>query len=69
VNSHKNKEIKQDKIVQLFFAHAGKISYLIVNGEAEVIIDKQKTEESWSPLISSFISGTTIEIDGGYLAE
>jgi len=41
VNSDKNREIKQDKLVQLFFSHIGKSNYLIVNGEAEVIIDKK----------------------------
>lgn len=54
VNSDKNREIKQDKQVQLFFAHPGKSSYLIVNGEAEIIIDKQKTEELWSPLVKAW---------------
>ena len=49
LNSDKNKEIKQDKHVQLFFSHPGKSSYLVVNGEAEVIIDKNKTDELWTP--------------------
>ena len=40
-NSYKNREIKQDKHVQLFFSHTGKSTYLVVNGEAEVIIDKK----------------------------
>ena len=49
VNSDKNREIKQDKHVQLFFSHPGKSSYLVVNGEAEIIIDKNKTNELWTP--------------------
>ncbi len=49
INSDKNKEIKEDKHVQLFFSHPGKSSYLVVNGEAEVIIDKNKTDELWTP--------------------
>ncbi len=49
VNSDKNREIRQDKHVQLFFSHPGKSSYLVVNGEAEVIIDKNKTDELWTP--------------------
>ena len=48
VNNDKNREIKQDKHVQLFFSHPGKSSYLVVNGEAEVIIDKNKTDELWT---------------------
>jgi general stress protein 26 len=54
VNSDKNKEIEQNKNVQLFFAHPGKSSYLIVNGEAEVIIDRSKTEELWTPLVKTW---------------
>ncbi|MES2381785.1 MAG: pyridoxamine 5'-phosphate oxidase family protein [Bacteroidota bacterium] len=50
VNSDKNREIKQDKNVQLYFSHPGKSSYLIVNGEAEIIIDKKKIDELWSPM-------------------
>jgi len=48
-SSDKNKAIKVDKNVQLFFSHPTKGSYLIVNGEAEVIIDKTKIEELWTP--------------------
>lgn len=48
-SSDKNKAIKVDKNVQLFFSHPTKGSYLIVNGEAEVIIDKTKIEELWIP--------------------
>jgi general stress protein 26 len=54
VNSDKNKEIKADEQVQLFFAHPGKSSYLVVNGEADIIIDKNKTEELWSPLVKTW---------------
>jgi general stress protein 26 len=54
VNSDKNNEIKQDKKVQLFFAHPGKNSYVVVNGEAEIIFDKNKTEELWSPLLKTW---------------
>lgn len=49
-NSDKNKDIKQNEHVQLFFSHPGKSSYLVVNGEAEIIIDSTKTEELWTPI-------------------
>ena len=49
-SSDKNKAIAADKAVQLFFSHPGKSSYLVVNGEAEIILDKQKIEELWTPL-------------------
>lgn len=49
-DSDKNREIEDDKNVQLMFAHPGKSSYMIVNGEAEITVDRQKIEEFWSPL-------------------
>ena len=48
--SDKNKAIAADKNVQLFFSHPGKSSYLVVNGEAEIILDKTKIEELWTPV-------------------
>ncbi len=50
-NSDKNEDIVQNKSVQLFFSHPGKNSYLVVNGDAEIIIDRKKIEELWSPLV------------------
>ena len=47
-NSDKNKAIASDKEVQLFFSHPGKSSYLVVNGEAEIILDTEKIEELWT---------------------
>ena len=49
-SSDKNKAIAADKDVQLFFSHPGKSSYLVVNGEAEIILDKAKIEELWLPI-------------------
>jgi general stress protein 26 len=46
-NSEKNKAIEQDKMVQLFCAHPGKNKNFVVNGEAEIIYDQQKTEKLW----------------------
>ena len=48
--SHTNKDISINKRVQLFFAHPGKNSYLVVNGEAEIILDQTKIEELWTPV-------------------
>lgn len=47
-NSEKNNAIEGDKKVQLFFSHPGKKSYLIVNAEAKIIIDKTKINELWT---------------------
>ena len=49
-NSDKNKAIASDKEVQLFFSHPGKSSYLVVNGDAEIILDEVTIEELWSPV-------------------
>jgi len=49
-HSDKNNEIVKDRNVQLFFAHPGIGSYLVINGEAEIIVDRYKTDELWSPL-------------------
>ena len=54
VHSEKNLEIKDDKHVQLFFADPGKSSYLVVNGDAEILVDKEKTDELWSPLVKTW---------------
>jgi general stress protein 26 len=43
-NSDKNQAIEVDNKVQLFFSHPGKSRYLIVNGEAEIMFDKDKIE-------------------------
>lgn len=50
-NSDKNNDISINKNVQLFFSHPGKNSYLVVNGEAEITLDKNKIEELWNPLV------------------
>jgi len=57
VHSDKSREIKKDKHVRLFFSHPGKNSYLFVKGEAEIIIDKQKTDELWTPLVETWFKG------------
>lgn len=49
-NSEKNQAIEADNKVQLFFSHPGKNRYLIVNGEAEIIFDKAKIDQLWTPV-------------------
>lgn len=56
-DSDKNKEIEQDKNVQLFYSHPGKDSFLIVNGVAELIFDRKKIEELWSPVLNAWFTG------------
>jgi general stress protein 26 len=50
INSEKNKQIEANREVRLFFSHPGKSSYLVINGEAEIVISPIKTEDLWSPL-------------------
>ena len=49
-DSDKHKAIASDKNVQLFFSHPEKGSYLVVNGEAQIILDKTTVEELWTPV-------------------
>ncbi len=49
-NSGINKAIASDKNVQLFFSHPAKNSYLVVNGASEIILNKTKIEELWTPI-------------------
>lgn len=53
-NSEKNSEIENDKNVRLYYSHPSKSSYMVLNGEAEIIFDKQKVEEIWSPLVKTW---------------
>lgn len=48
-NSEKNSDIAKDKDVQLFFSHPSLSSYMVVNGEAEIILDRFIIEDLWSP--------------------
>ena len=49
-NSDKNKAIAEDKDVQLFFSNPDKNIYMVVNGEAEIIIDKITINKLWTPI-------------------
>ncbi len=53
-NSEKNSEILSDNRVQLFYAHPGKNSYAVVNGEAKILFDRAKIDELWSPLVKTW---------------
>lgn len=53
-NSIKNKEIENDKSIRLYYSHPSKSSYMVLNGEAEIIFDRQKIDEIWSPLVKTW---------------
>lgn len=49
-NSDKNREIAVDPHVKLYYAHPGKSSFLVVTGTADIVYDREKIRELWSPL-------------------
>ena len=53
-DSDKNREIAEDNHVQLFYAHPGKSSYMVVNGIASISTDRQKIEQLWTPLVKTW---------------
>ena len=57
VLSDKNRVIKADSQVQLYFAHPPKGNYMIVNGNAEVIMDTNKVAELWSDEQQTWFKG------------
>lgn len=50
-DSEKNKEIQENAAVQLLFAHPGIGSYMVVNGEAEIVADREMIEQLWNPVV------------------
>jgi general stress protein 26 len=50
MDSEKNAAILKNNKVQLYFSHPGQNSYLIVNGEAEIITNQNKINDLWSPI-------------------
>ena len=53
-NSDKDHNIKRDDRVQLFYSHTGNYEYLSIFGKAELINDKSKIEELWTPMAKTW---------------
>jgi general stress protein 26 len=53
-DSEKNRQINDGSEVCLMYMHSGKQHYLTLTGSAQVIVDRQKTEELWSPFIKAW---------------
>jgi general stress protein 26 len=49
-DSDKNKDIQQDDQVQLLYSNHASSEYLSVYGHAEIVRDRQKIEELWTPI-------------------
>ena len=50
-NSDLNLEIEKNNPVQLFFTDVRKGSFLVINGEAQIVHNHAKIDDLWSPLI------------------
>ena len=53
-NSDKNKEIDNDDKVQLFYSHTSNYEYLSIFGRAEIVNDRLKIEELWTPMAKTW---------------
>lgn len=53
-SSNKNREISEQNRVQLFFSDPGKSSFVAITGIAEVVNDKEKTDELWNTLMKTW---------------
>ena len=52
--SGKVDDISKENTVYLMFSHPGKNSYLHVKGTCEVLEDRQKIDELWSPVLKAW---------------
>jgi general stress protein 26 len=55
-SSNKNEEIDEDPDVQLLYSNSGNSEYLSVYGIAEVIRDRSKVDELWSPIVKAWFN-------------
>ncbi len=53
-DSNKNRQIRKDQHVLLLFSDEGHQHYLSIEGQAEEVIDKEKTEELWNMFIKAW---------------
>jgi general stress protein 26 len=55
-NSLKNDEIKKDKSIRLYYSQPSKSSFMVLNGDAEIVFDRKKVEELWSPHVKAWFT-------------
>ena len=53
-NSDKNREVKKDGRVQLFYSTTGNYEYLSIYGKAEIVNDRSKIEELWTQMAKTW---------------
>ena len=52
--SEKIQSVSRDNTVYLIYSHPGKNVYVTVKGTSAIILDKQKLEELWNPLMKAW---------------
>lgn len=53
-DSEKNRQLSQDDTIYLMYMDTGKQHYLSLAGNAEIVIDRNKIEELWSPIAKAW---------------
>lgn len=53
-DSDRNKYVQKDSRVQLIYADNGSSDYMSIFGNAEIVHDKAKVEELWTPLVKTW---------------
>jgi len=53
-DSDKNHDISHDNQVQLFYSNKGSAEYLSIYGRAQILTDRTKIEEYWTPLAKAW---------------
>ena len=55
-DSDKNEDIQQDERVQLFFSNKSNYEFLSIYGRAEIVKDKEKAKELWTPIAKTWFN-------------
>lgn len=55
--SLKNAEIEKDPQVRLYYSKPSDSSFMVLNGEAEIVFDREKIEEYWSAHVKAWFDG------------
>ena len=53
-NSTRNKNIEKDNRVQLFFSNSNNYQFLSLFGTAQVVINKEKAKDLWTPIVKNY---------------
>lgn len=55
--SLKNAEIKEDPHVRLYYSKPGDSAFMVLNGEAEILFDRDLIEKYWSAHVKAWFDG------------